>query len=820
MRKLSYLLVLGLFSAGLFGVIHGLGAQEGPGVEELLRALEGTEGVERIETLHPLVMELQREERIEESLAYTLEAEELARELDRPKDRAHALQLIGDAHNLLGNLEEGIRFLTQSADLFEGLGLLEDVAWIRPYLCSHRTRPGQYAEALEDCFEAYEFFSSTGDLNGQAGALNNIAGLYLELDQSSEALGYYEEALEIIEQTGHQGRLARVLNNIGVIYQRQGEFEQALGFLERSLHLKRELGDERGVVRRLLNLGTNHIELNDLVEARKLFTEALDLSKSIGYRTGEASSLHRLAVLADAEGDLPKAADLLQQALGIVEETGEGTDARAWLQTLARIYKEMGRYKEAFEVLERYDALEREVAALEKTEALAEMQARFETQQKQQRIELLEREQAFSELELSRQRSAWYVLLVGAILVLAIVLLLVNRYRLATREAMMEARLEREHEVSTRLREVDRLKDEFLANTSHELRTPLYGIVGLADSLVDGAAGHLPPTAQANLRMISSSGRRLSALVGDLLDFSKLRHAGIELARRPVGLRALTEVVLTVSRPLVEGKELVLSNHVDEELPAAFADENRIHQVLLNLVSNAIKFTDRGEVKVSAEPVGEELMVQVADTGLGISPEKLKSIFESFEQGEASSERQFGGTGLGLAISRQLVERHGGKIWAESDLGQGATFSFTLPMVTPDRLRASQEPHTEVAALLEPRGTSPAVVVPEMVSEGPLILTVGDEPVVRQVLLNHLSAAGYRLRQAATGRAALEALEEESFDLILLDVMMPRMSGYEVCRRIRQHHTREELPIVFLSAKTQEEDHVTGLAEGANDYLQ
>ncbi|MCP4959585.1 MAG: guanylate cyclase, partial [Actinomycetia bacterium] len=175
---------------------------------------------------------------------------------------------------------------------------------------------------------------------------------------------------------------------------------------------------------------------------------------------------------------------------------------------------------------------------------------------------------------------------------------------------------ERERAVRRQLREVDRLKDEFLANTSHELRTPLNGITGLAESLIDGATGELPDETKSNLSMIVHSGRRLGHRVGDILDFSKLRHKSLELDSRPVDLRSLVEVVLTLSRPLVGSKELELLNAVSADLPAALADENRLQQILHNLIGNAVKFTESGSVEVSAVTGDEQIVVSVSDTGI------------------------------------------------------------------------------------------------------------------------------------------------------------------------------------------------------------
>ena len=402
-------------------------------------------------------------------------------------------------------------------------------------------------------------------------------------------------------------------------------------------------------------------------------------------------------------------------------------------------------------------------------------------------------------------------------------------------------KVERERAISRRLREINHLKDQFLANTSHELRTPLYGIIGLAESMVDGASGELPPTAKGHLGSIVASGKRLSSLVNDILDYSRMTGKGLRLRRSAVDLKALTDVVLTLTEPLVGSKRLELINAVDPGLAKVDADEARLQQILLNLVGNAVKFTEEGSVEVSAERDGARVVVRVRDTGIGIPVDQQQRIFEAFEQADASTEREFGGTGLGLAVTKQLVGFHGGSLGVESVPGEGSLFYFTLPqagfedesgVIAPPVLRdlearpVGADPREEGRAPESaPEGVpETAAVGEESIVELPeeqlTVLVVDDEPVNRLVLENQLRTRGYRVVEASSGEEALRRVAEEAVpDLVLLDVMMPKMSGYEVCRRLRERFPPHELPIIFLTAKNQPHDLVTGFKQGANDYL-
>ncbi len=386
-------------------------------------------------------------------------------------------------------------------------------------------------------------------------------------------------------------------------------------------------------------------------------------------------------------------------------------------------------------------------------------------------------------------------------------------------------KLQTANRLNKRLQQVDKLKDQFLANTSHELRTPLQGIIGLSESLI----GKVKDREQKeDLSMIISSGNRLSHLVNDLLDFSKLKNFDIELLRKPINIRVLTDIVLRNNAPTILNKELKLINAVPESLPPAFADENRLQQILFNLIGNAIKFTEKGQIKVSAKlmettPGDADQMIQIVveDSGIGIDEGYKESIFNEFEQGDGSSSRTYAGTGLGLSISKQLVELHGGQMWFESIPGKGSTFFFTLPAGSQELKSIVPIPkEINVVQLDDIPEDQPASDGHTFMEGDVRILIVDDERINQRVLKNHLADQGYHITKAMSGREALNAIENNpAYDLVLLDIMMPKMSGFEVCQEIRKKYLPSELPVIMVTAKNQINDIVQGLSYGANDYL-
>nr|MDJ0840225.1 response regulator [Acidobacteriota bacterium] len=372
------------------------------------------------------------------------------------------------------------------------------------------------------------------------------------------------------------------------------------------------------------------------------------------------------------------------------------------------------------------------------------------------------------------------------------------------------------------LKEVDRVKDQILANTSHELRTPLNSIIGLTESLLDGVSGELSSPVKDNLNLILASGRRLTNLVNDILDYAKIKQGSLTMNLRPLNLFHAADMAVALSKNQTRGKNLRLFNKVPQDLPAVRADADRLQQILLNLIGNAVKFTPEGHVCIYAyEEPGQGIVVSVEDTGIGVPDEKKEAIFNTFVQGRGQITREYGGTGLGLSIARQLVELHGGTLKLEDSIPSCTVFSFNLPTSNEPAPPIEEEPGVSRVSLDAHAGNlapkKPRVAEPE--GKGPHILVVDDEGTNRLIVRNHLVTRGYRVSEAADGPSALARLNQEGIDLVLLDVMMPGMSGYQVCEKLRENHELEDLPVIFLTARSQVTDLVAAFESGANDFL-
>lgn len=364
------------------------------------------------------------------------------------------------------------------------------------------------------------------------------------------------------------------------------------------------------------------------------------------------------------------------------------------------------------------------------------------------------------------------------------------------------------------LRRIDRVKDDFLANTSHELRTPLHGIIGIAESILVRDASRLPEGTRGDLDAIVASAARLTRLVDDILDFSKLRHGDLAPRRQPVSLDESIRRVLPHFQSAVARKGVVLRAEVPPDTPLVLADAARVDQILFNLVGNAVKFTDRGEIVVAVRVRDDRAELEVRDTGAGISPGDRERIFEAFEQGSGSDR---GGTGLGLSITRHLVELQGGSIGVESEPGVGSVFRVALPLVPEGG--APARPVDVGPNLLQSIEAPPRPSVSPDRTDAATILVVDDEPLNLRILRNHLEVEGHRVVCLEGGADILAHIETERPALVLLDAMMPGKDGFETCTEIRTRYPASELPVVFVTARNRMDDLLRGYSVGGDDYI-
>ncbi|WP_249897235.1 ATP-binding protein [Paenibacillus sp. PK3_47] len=366
-------------------------------------------------------------------------------------------------------------------------------------------------------------------------------------------------------------------------------------------------------------------------------------------------------------------------------------------------------------------------------------------------------------------------------------------------------------------------KDDFLANTSHELKNPLHGIMNIAEAVLTSEKDNLQAKNAEDLRLLITVGRRMSLLLNDLLDLSQLRESNIQLKMTSLRIQSLASGVLDMLRFMTGGKDIELRMDIPDNFPEVTGDEQRVIQILFNLLQNAVKYTEKGTVSVYAEVQRQTARIHIMDTGIGMDKETQIRVFEPYEQGDSGMTAMGGGIGLGLSISKGLVHLHGGSLSVSSSPGQGSIFTFTLQLAK-GQTAAAEESVTQASAVPVPaldsyeRNRDESAFQPAS-SLKPKVLAVDDDPVNLKVLHSLLSADHFEITAVSGGYEALQLLDADSWDLVISDVMMPVMSGYELTRRIRERFTVTELPVLLLTARNQPDDIYAGFLSEANDYV-
>lgn len=543
---------------------------------------------------------------------------------------------------------------------------------------------GRVQDALADYQRAHEIFRRAGERRSQAIALQDIGGIYLDAGDYQRVLDYYGQSAEVFHDDPFL--LLTTHNNRGEVLREMKRLPEAVSEFRLALGAARKADSPLLQTRILTNLALTQVDTGDLGAAEQSVDLALRLSAS-----GDAHSWRNFvygagAKIAAAQGRYADAAALLKQAFSGHDVTRTDMPYREFHQLASVVYEKLGDESAALANLRAYQRLDNQARNLVASTNAQLMAARFDFTNQNLKIANLKQGQLQRDIALERQRSTFRTIVFGGLLAAGAIvfgLLLASYLSIRRSRNMVRAANTNLTTVNAELEKALRAKTEFLATTSHEIRTPLNGILGMTQVLL--ASDRIDHDVRDKVQAVQGAGEAMRALVDDILDVAKMETGEISIAREETDLNAMLNQAVALWTGQAQAKGVALSLRREAGVPSRIiSDEGRLRQIVFNLLSNAVKFTLAGKVDivVRAEVEGndERLVIEVADTGIGIANDQHELIFEAFRQVDSGTSRQFGGTGLGLSICRRLSDAMGGTITVESALGQGACFTLSLPL--------------------------------------------------------------------------------------------------------------------------------------------
>ena len=674
---------------------------------------------------------------------------------------------------------------------------------------------------------------------------------YKEGDFAS-AFPHFTRAAKLFEELGEKELEALTLSNMSHLYAQQREIKKSNEYLKKAISIREEIAKTDNGFRNkfflagmkqnyknqeaklvLMDDNTDSIGKAEAVEKIKLANDSLLLlatkdnkvytqanKKEGNKKTNQikqdkigksffttVGSLTAEAQIHLDQKDTIKAIPYLEEALSLAQKEGEISSTGWTSYTLYQSYRATRQYRKSLNMLNLAVVTRDSINSMENQKAVIQQQVKSDYE-KQKAIDDLENEKriAIETQKKENQQKLSIAIGIGLLLISLLALVIFNRLKITRQQKALIEKQKKKVEQS------EKYKEQFLANMSHEIRTPMHAISGMVKIL---ERNEHPPSQDVFLQAMKTSSDNLVVILNDVLDLSKIEAGKLDIESIATSPAAVIENVTQILKYKAEEKGLQLNYQIDEEVPELImGDPTRLNQILINLTSNAIKFTEKGNVNILLQKENDRLKFSVKDTGIGIPKEKIEKIFGAFEQAKDSTTRSYGGTGLGLSISKQLVELQSGKIWAESEEGQGSTFFIELPLV----IAASN-------AINEGIITEDKLNKMTASLEGIRVLLAEDNPFNQMIAQDDLSffIKNIKIDVVENGALAVEKFKTGNYDLILMDVQMPVMNGFEATRRIREIEKSEggktRIPIIAMTASLLKSEVDNCYDAGMDNYI-
>ncbi|MFT6781438.1 MAG: signal transduction histidine kinase/Tfp pilus assembly protein PilF [Saprospiraceae bacterium] len=730
-------------------------------------SLELSDKKPKIRTLGNISRVLEARGELGKALEYNLQILKLSEEIQDKESIGKSLSNIGENYMKKGDFPKGIEYLNRSKNIFEELDNEYNVVKVQASMAQIYLQQGNLDEAREFILLNLAYFEKTGNKTLISGSLSNLGGIYASQGKNKKALEYLERAMVFIEESGNIPYIAGLSQNMGGIYYDEGKLERALEYLTKGLQLSEKIKNENSIASAKSKIGL-------------ILMDQGKYAKSIVYST---------------------------EALSFYQETTDVKNIEISSESLMKAYKAIGSYKKALAMNELFHQMRDSLNSEENQKAIIEMQVQSEYE-KQKAIDDAQNGKLIA-IETQKKEYQQNLFLAALFAILLISLLAFFNFKRYKETKRQKAIIE---EQKKKVEQSEKYKEQFLANMSHEIRTPMHAISGMVKIL---ERNDHPASQDVFLDVMKTSSDNLVVILNDVLDLSKIEAGKLDIESIPIYSSDVIKNVMQILKYKVEEKGLSFTSQISEDVPNVFmGDPTRLNQILLNIAGNAIKFTEKGNVNIALEKKEDRLIFSIKDTGVGMAESNLKNIFDAFEQAEGSISRQYGGTGLGLSISQQLTQLQGGKIWVESQEGVGSTFYVELPLllapidaVGHDLI--SGEKLNQMAGSLT----------------GIRVLLAEDNNFNQMIAMDDLSyyIKDVKMDIVADGLEAVNKFENGHYDLILMDVQMPNMNGFDATRAIRDLESKKgvkkPISIIAMTASLLKSEIDSCYNAGMDNYI-
>jgi signal transduction histidine kinase/DNA-binding response OmpR family regulator len=690
------------------------------------------------------------------------------------------------------------------------------------YLGIYYRSLGNIDKVADNAMKMLEVFERMGDDDGIAQAYTMLGLVHQEWKNYDKTKFYHQKALEINLKAGRKYDVSLSYINLGVVSGLTGDYEEALKYFKKHLTLKQELGDTAGISDSYINLGHTSLNKSDLKEAIHYFEMAIPIVKKMGRKN---QAVNRSATIADERlasiymglaetnaknKNLERAVQYADSALVTAKKIKNKVRINEVYKVLSEIEKLRQRYKEALIYSELFYAYQDSIFTENKLNQITELEAKYETEKKEQTISLLEKDNEIKSLSRNFLLAGLAsVMLIGALLF----------YFQRQKNKRNQVLLKKQEELNVKLLEADHLKSRFFANISHEFRTPLTLILTPVEEKL--FSENLSQKDKISFQSIRRSANRLLELINQLLDQSKLESGFMKLQLQPGKLYNFVMPILSSFDSLADVSKVQFSKEIRIPEFTVMFDSDKLEKILNNLLSNAFKFSSPSE-RVDMKAIATEIQgsitlnVEIKNSGTVIPPDQLDRIFDPFFQGEHTPRHNMQGTGLGLSLVKELVKLHRGEINVSSSPGVGTVFIVTLPFERsnmPEVIPGAEKAElTNVLENLAENGSEEPDITKETV------LVVEDNHEVRTLIRRGLEPQ-YNILEASTGKEGVQLAREKQTDLVISDVMMPVMNGVELCHLLKGDEITSHIPVILLTARADHESKLEGLRTGADDYI-